>query len=379
MGDIYRNCVVCLAATNSTNLHSGCYSGNPIRVERFESSSFDLFGGNTTPWEIYVRNSIPHRALTDPVTPQPDLEYSPGHLRTRGWVFQERMLAPRYLHFLEQELAWECRMGVRCECHCQCDVVRMGSTKSEFANSLASNNPSALAFEWRQMMVIYCNLNLTKESDRLPAIAGIAKLFQEARGSTCHAGIWSDSVEEDLAWQVWQPGPWRYTILKEHTYARTEGVPTWSWASVSAPIMYDPLPVDKNERLCDFFEIGHPGVIPDLKSHKLVVNGYMVPATLVYEGKGEFCNLKVPGYDKPIQFGNDVSLGVSGPSCIPCDEVLFCLALVKCHLVESRYQYKSLVLQKLDAEANVYRRAGILRHSDNIFNDISEKSVINIV
>lgn len=377
MSEIYRNCILCLAATNSGSDDGGCYSGDPIRTECIKSSSFASSGENTTPWEVYAREVLHHRALTDPVFPSGNDGYSPGVLRTRGWVYQERILAPRYLHFLERELAWECRSGASCECHCQCDLMTMGRKKSEVASVLASSDGSKLAFEWRQMIVMYSNLKLTFENDRLPAIAGIAKLFQEARSSTCHAGIWNDSAEEDLSWQVWDPGAWRDKM--ERTYTRTEGIPSWSWASVSAPVMYDPLPFDQNERLCDIIEVGYPSLIIDSdeygrNSYKLTISGYMLPGTLHYKDDGRHCNLEVPGYGKPRHFGNDVLLGTPGPSFIPSGEILYCLSLVK-----SPFQYKSLVLRELDKTKHLYQRIGILRHSDNIFTDVSHKTLVDII
>ncbi|KAK4118141.1 HET-domain-containing protein, partial [Parathielavia appendiculata] len=39
-----------------------------------------------------------------------------SRLSTRGWVFQERALAPRTLHFGSAEVGWECRSLINCEC-----------------------------------------------------------------------------------------------------------------------------------------------------------------------------------------------------------------------------------------------------------------------
>jgi hypothetical protein len=34
----------------------------------------------------------------------------------QGWYFQERILAPRMLHFANRELIYHCREGKECEC-----------------------------------------------------------------------------------------------------------------------------------------------------------------------------------------------------------------------------------------------------------------------
>jgi hypothetical protein len=38
-----------------------------------------------------------------------------GALNKRGWVLQERALAPRTIYFTENQTYWECGHGVRCE------------------------------------------------------------------------------------------------------------------------------------------------------------------------------------------------------------------------------------------------------------------------
>ncbi|KAM5358399.1 hypothetical protein ACJZ2D_015329 [Fusarium nematophilum] len=38
-----------------------------------------------------------------------------GPLHTRGWVFQERILSPRVLHFANDQIMWECLTEAKCE------------------------------------------------------------------------------------------------------------------------------------------------------------------------------------------------------------------------------------------------------------------------
>jgi hypothetical protein len=40
----------------------------------------------------------------------------PSLLSTRGWVFQERILATRTIHYTHWEAVWECGTEIRCEC-----------------------------------------------------------------------------------------------------------------------------------------------------------------------------------------------------------------------------------------------------------------------
>src|SRR5436309_1737800 len=89
-------------------------------------------------------------------------------LLTRGWVFQERLLSPRVLHFGIQELVWECTELSFCECE---EVPHVTSLKKEHFEEIPS------IWWWQQLISYYSILNLTFLSDWLPALSGIAKEF----------------------------------------------------------------------------------------------------------------------------------------------------------------------------------------------------------
>jgi hypothetical protein len=44
-----------------------------------------------------------------------DRDVEQGELNSRGWVFQERALSRRTIHFTTKQTYWECGEGVRCE------------------------------------------------------------------------------------------------------------------------------------------------------------------------------------------------------------------------------------------------------------------------
>lgn len=61
---------------------------------------------------------------------------------------------------------------------------------------------------------------LTRASDKLPAISGIASLYEENIGGEYLAGLWKNNLIEGLAWQSLG---WRRVSEKR--------APSWSWAS----------------------------------------------------------------------------------------------------------------------------------------------------
>lgn len=90
-------------------------------------------------------------------------------LLARAWAFQERMLSPRVIHFGETELIWECRKGTFCECG---HVKHMGKEELHAVfNETTSRNFVGL---WHNLVQTYCLLDMTFESDKLPAFSGLA-------------------------------------------------------------------------------------------------------------------------------------------------------------------------------------------------------------
>ncbi|KAJ5753781.1 heterokaryon incompatibility protein-domain-containing protein [Penicillium nucicola] len=187
-----------------------------------------------------------------------EIENSP--LSTRGWVVQERFLAPRIIHFGTSQIFWECLENTNCEADPDGRIgtiddmgtnrLRSGMTaykeslkeltllSSTFrASKLDRNNINwergyvgqlALYTErllWRKMINIYTDCNLTEQSDRLIAMAGIAKAFHNVTLSTYLAGLWQHTLPADLLWQ--SNASDGSMVQRQNLY-----VPSWSWASV---------------------------------------------------------------------------------------------------------------------------------------------------
>lgn len=76
---------------------------------------------------------------------------------------------------------------------------------------------------WWTILEAFSKCQLTKESDKLMAIAGIARKFQQIYPDLYLAGLWKDSLHLDLGW---------YASGAEGK--RNENfATTWSWASIS--------------------------------------------------------------------------------------------------------------------------------------------------
>lgn len=103
MASIYRNSLITLAATGS----AGCHEGLFHLYWRRESLALTVFTHEGLQCEVLVRPRIKHWRDTH----TNDVSYvfhTLFPLLRRAWAYQERLLAPRVLHFGKDESVWEC-------------------------------------------------------------------------------------------------------------------------------------------------------------------------------------------------------------------------------------------------------------------------------
>jgi hypothetical protein len=160
-------------------------------------------------------------------------------LSGRGWALQERLLAPRVLHFTKFQILWECDTTRLCETYPRgaprfyvepfgqrerlLSWVQPGDVKQQKVMS------SALFSAWKRLVELYSCCTLTKASDKLVAFSGLTDLFQAISQDTCLAGLWRSRFLDNLCWSaMWYEG----TVAKSKEYR----APSWSWASVDGPI-----------------------------------------------------------------------------------------------------------------------------------------------
>jgi len=220
MAEIYANSTLTIAASSSSGPHEGLFRvADPGFIGRPVSNS-------------------PHIRARQP------LELGSGGLPLlqRGWVFQERLLSPRILHFANHELIWECMELLDCECqgseakpHWTRELWPVSKNLCHPAKWSSSKDDHVKVVDmWLKLIINYAQLALSKPDDIFPAISGIAKRFGEATGWNYYAGMWKQMIIHCLAWSSSSVHvlstrcvPWR--------------APTFSWASVqfnNGPLRY---------------------------------------------------------------------------------------------------------------------------------------------
>ncbi|KAK4450307.1 heterokaryon incompatibility protein-domain-containing protein [Podospora aff. communis PSN243] len=174
-------------------------------------------------------------------------------LLKRGWVFQERALAPRIVHFTQDQAYWECR------CLAASESVPDGPPKHssvepgsglrfksvQFSSALPTDE---LRSQWYGMLSLSSDKQLTFAQDRPLAISALAKMYSIAAGlepSEYLAGMWKGDLPLSLLWfQATNrpvPGPVAQAEFDDEAsspdeVAGMEHAPSWSWASISAEV-----------------------------------------------------------------------------------------------------------------------------------------------
>ena len=128
---------------------------------------------------------------------------------TSGTPTQNRT-APQSIGFLlldnftPDELIWECMEQTTCECGCIRFLWAPGWVPFDknilHEPNLARASRADLTASWHQIVEQYSRLDLSFSRDKLPAIAGAAKVFSGYRKSRYYVGLWRDSFVKDMMW-----------------------------------------------------------------------------------------------------------------------------------------------------------------------------------
>jgi hypothetical protein len=209
MASIYKNAFITIAATASPDFQGGCFSKSKADL------CFHIKQSGVLDTVIAARTEVTGKL--------PDLY----PLLTRGWVYQERMLSRRYLHFYRNELMLECREQRVCECGNH--PGRLDVYGEQLAAKSKYHNPGVnrLAASWQKVVMNYSMLRLSESSDKLPAIFGCAQDMGDPDRGIYLAGLWERTLGEDLLWT-----PRNYSTVSHPTNWRA---PSWTWASIDTP------------------------------------------------------------------------------------------------------------------------------------------------
>jgi hypothetical protein len=231
MGMVYSDAFVVICSASSPNPLTPFLSP---RDEEWLPQKIDLKSSDHSKTSFSVRRRhlqiapLEQGVFEPPFTSHWATMRRSGPLYMRGWCFQEMFLAKRILHFSPGAVIYECKTHRRSE-------DQLPPFPLTAPGSLGDVDTTE---QWRMIVKMYTQRDLTFASDKLPAIAGAAQSMPQAISPDSYlAGLWRESLLLDLLWQV-MPGSTHLGLTYDHTEQKA---PSWSWVSVNRPVTWNPL------------------------------------------------------------------------------------------------------------------------------------------
>jgi hypothetical protein len=156
----------------------------------------------------------------------------------RGWTLQEECLSRRILSFGSSRIHFDCGKSHWSESQSVIHSKNYYRVKPELLDVLDSFQRGVIGLEtlyknWRYIAADYNNRQLTYPTDKLPAIAGLARYISEVSGDSYEAGMWRQDMISELMWL--SPSHHKNIPLKDWIETLAHPVPyiapSWSWAS----------------------------------------------------------------------------------------------------------------------------------------------------
>lgn len=219
MAYVYSNSHLTISADWSPNSDGGCYKVNRLPQGINSDTTIHV----TSVLSDGERSCLYFLKYYRPT--HQELDYT--HLAGRAWVYQERFLSRRNLHFTQNQLFWECRRGFAGE-----DLVPRGygSLRPAYFHQMrARGDMESLLHAWCFWVITgYSSAKITFATDRLPAVSALAKLFADELCSPYLAGLWLEGLWYTLSW---------YRDRRLETERPKDYIaPSWSWASLNAGV-----------------------------------------------------------------------------------------------------------------------------------------------
>lgn len=370
MADVYRYGTINLSATASKNSSQGLYRLRNCNPQGMMPCKLDLRLSGA-PHGLYyavadtmLHGHDPARELVD-------------KLSKRGWVFQEHMLAPRIVHFSEDQLFWQCQTLEASE---SCPVGP--ALVTDMSSKLSTNRPSLrhlrlsaetqdLRSYWGTIVMQYTDRSLTRKTDRLIAISAIAseaaKMFSPA--DMYLAGLWSSSLEQMLLW---------HGVPGSNQLSSVYVAPTWSWAHITGPIKTQSWWARPDKLLARAIgaTVEAQTRFGSVSGGKLTLQGYVRKAHVVEDrnsGRLLMTSGRTVPMDRSIMFEESLENDASKNTAIMdvLDRSLISFPVYCVPITKERGSAQGLLLERVGGSEGPYRRVGVFDCEARFF--ISEK------
>jgi hypothetical protein len=196
MGDVYRYSYLTLFILDATDCHQAILAQRVQPEQEIERDALETGFSNPliqSKQEVFKNSPLCHRA----------------------WALQERLLSPRILYYSTDEIFWEClsctaregntlikayKPSIYSPSRYECPDVKQ---RLVLPRGLHPSLPLCPSTDWHIVVVEYTRCFLTKLSDKLPALSGMASIFKANMGYTTYlAGLWEEDFRDGLLWFV---------------------------------------------------------------------------------------------------------------------------------------------------------------------------------
>ena len=266
MAPYYQGSLMTVMASSATKEH-GLYPEkmhSPSAVELVRLPYRDREGRRQGHFFVY-RNALSGGR-------QFEASVTSSNLLSRGWVFQEYHLSRRSVYFTPHGMFFECKTQGAIN-----DRNEGTDRYTYFTNAW-----------YEKYLSQYSGLHLTKPAeDRLIALSGVMTEYLESLAKNERERHWKPLTDGEDANAWWRCGLWKFDLpaglawqLDTRTKAlpeRSSKYPSWSWASIIAPVSWDGLVSTGGNMLKNIalvYQNGHPQNRPPEALH---VEGRLLP------------------------------------------------------------------------------------------------------
>ncbi|EGZ68512.1 HET-domain-containing protein [Neurospora tetrasperma FGSC 2509] len=283
MASVYRDAYLTIAAATASDVTHGFLSRNYRELNAWYKEPYHEEWINQEACSTILGARRIHEGLGH-ADEHPRVPVLPWNLR--GWTLQEQFLSRRLLKYHAYELRWVCQN--KSACQCRSDLSCRLLAKDPMDSPTYRLESAQLAHDyWRHIVNDYTARELTDARDKLPAISGLAQVFQQVIQSPYIAGIWEDRLSLGLLWRAFDA---RYA---PELYI----APTFSWASISSRVetMFEPGDYGVRDRWVSHTVVEDTCSIADgkdplgrVKGGWIKLRGYIFKAALIDDPRGGF-------------------------------------------------------------------------------------------
>ncbi|TVY27656.1 E3 ubiquitin-protein ligase [Lachnellula hyalina] len=225
IGQYLRNSTFTLIAASATGSQHGIFEERQFYEPLLRLPCHEVPTANTSgqPWtgNLYLRK--PTKSA---------LEAMSSSVLQRGWMVQELVLPERNVIFGNEQIYWNCQRLSRAEdtiCH-QRPILRLNGSPNGATPIAGEDYTREFTERWYYLVEVYSGTIYARSTDRLPGLSHMVKHMLQQINTTYHAGLWRSSFHRGLLWRAKSIGP----AQRFQDYI----APSWSWASLNAPVSY---------------------------------------------------------------------------------------------------------------------------------------------